>query len=290
MKLLPPLTNSWRGSFERLLRGVESDLVLCSPFVSRNGMVFVNHLLPSRFRQSGKLTVVTNLNVDNVLSQSTDPVAVRDLTRLASSSLAFHLPGLHAKVYVADSTHAIVTSGNLTGGGLNRNHEYGVELTDGPVVARIRSDLTALAGLGTVVPAPTLAHYCRIVQSHAAELSRIREQQKEQVRADLRRELASVGDELLRLRLSAGPVHTVFARTILYVLQTNGPLPTVRIHEFIQSIHPDLCDMSVDRVIDGKRFGKKWKHAVRTAQQQLKKQGKVTYGNDLWRLAVDQPR
>jgi len=52
----------------------------------------------------------------------------------------------------------------------------------------------------------------------------------------------------------------------------------------IEAIHPDLCDNSVDRVIDGKRFGKKWKHAVRTAQQQLKKQGLVRLANDRWMI------
>jgi hypothetical protein len=52
-------------------------------------------------------------------------------------------------------------------------------------------------------------------------------------------------------------------------------MPTAELHPLIQRIHPDLCDDSVDRVIDGKHFGKKWKHAVRTAQQHLKKIGKV---------------
>jgi hypothetical protein len=62
-------------------------------------------------------------------------------------------------------------------------------------------------------------------------------------------------------------------------------MATEQMHPLIQAIHPDLCDDSIDRVIDGKRFGKKWKHAVRTAQQQLKKRGVVKYEEGLWRLA-----
>jgi hypothetical protein len=62
-------------------------------------------------------------------------------------------------------------------------------------------------------------------------------------------------------------------------------MTTEDIHPLIKAIHPDLCDDSVDRVIDGKRFGKKWKHAVRTAQQQLKKRGVVRYDDGLWRFA-----
>jgi hypothetical protein len=61
-------------------------------------------------------------------------------------------------------------------------------------------------------------------------------------------------------------------------------LTTEELHPMIKAIHPDLCDDSVDRVIDGKRFGKKWKHAVRTAQQQLKKRGLICYEDGLWRL------
>jgi len=77
-------------------------------------------------------------------------------------------------------------------------------------------------------------------------------------------------------------MHTVFAQTILYLLGTLGPLTTVQLHARIAGIHPDLCDNTVDRVIDGKRFGKKWKHAVRTAQQQLKKRGVIALEEDRW--------
>ncbi len=59
-------------------------------------------------------------------------------------------------------------------------------------------------------------------------------------------------------------------------------MPTVKIHQLIQQLHPDLCDDSVDRIIDGENFGKKWKHAVRTAQQNLKKKGEVVYANGVW--------
>lgn len=88
----------------------------------------------------------------------------------------------------------------------------------------------------------------------------------------------------MRLRLAGGAVHTVFARTIEYLLRRHGPMSTKQIHPLIASIPPDLCDDSVDRVIDGKRFGKKWKHAVRTAQQQLKKKGLIEYVDGAWRL------
>ena len=87
-----------------------------------------------------------------------------------------------------------------------------------------------------------------------------------------------------RLRLARGPIHGVFAATILYLLAKHGPMPTTELHPRVQATHPDLCDDSVDRVINGQRFGKKWKHATRTAQQHLKKQGRIDLVNGKWTL------
>ncbi|MEK7270344.1 MAG: hypothetical protein AAB215_05290 [Planctomycetota bacterium] len=50
----------------------------------------------------------------------------------------------------------------------------------------------------------------------------------------------------------------------------------------IQNIHPDICDDSIDRVIDGQHFGKKWKHFVRSAQQHLKQRGEIRLQNGRW--------
>jgi hypothetical protein len=85
-------------------------------------------------------------------------------------------------------------------------------------------------------------------------------------------------------RLTEGAVHTIFAKTILYLLKLYGSLSTKQLHIMIESMHPDLCDNTIDRVIDGKRFGKKWKHAIRTAQQHLKEKGLIKLNDKLWIL------
>lgn len=79
-------------------------------------------------------------------------------------------------------------------------------------------------------------------------------------------------------------MHAVFVKTIMFLLEKHGPLSTEQLHPLIEQIHPDLCDNTVDRVIDGKSFGKKWKHAVRTAQQHLKKQQLIALVGDKWQL------
>ena len=42
--------------------------------------------------------------------------------------------------------------------------------------------------------------------------------------------------------------------------------------------------LSIDRVIDGVHFGKRWKHYVRNAQQFLKRTGRVYYDGDRWHM------
>jgi len=97
--------------------------------------------------------------------------------------------------------------------------------------------------------------------------------------------LESAQKELIKDRLNVGAVHNVFSKTILYILQRNPKgLKTANIHSEIQEIHPDLCNDEIDRVINGKSFGKKWKHAVRNSQQHLKKNGLIVLEQNKWRL------
>ncbi|RKY39994.1 MAG: hypothetical protein DRP75_00335 [Candidatus Omnitrophota bacterium] len=78
--------------------------------------------------------------------------------------------------------------------------------------------------------------------------------------------------------------NAIFSKTILDLLKERGPLSTEQIHPLIQAIHPDICDDSIDRVIDGQHFGKKWKHLVRGAQQSLKRRGLIFLKNNKWHL------
>jgi len=152
-------------------------------------------------------------------------------------------------------------------------------------VRQISEDITEYSDLGALVTAENLFEYCKV----AEKLKTTFKKQQFSIRSALQKEfehcVLSAEDNLIRLRLAGGAMHTVFAKTILYLLRRYGPMQTIDIHPKIQQIHPDLCDDSMDRIIDGKRFGKKWKHAVRTAQQQLKKQGLVRFANGRWEIS-----
>ena len=201
-----------------------------------------------------------------------------------SATVIWHLPGLHAKVYIADGKAAIITSANLTAGGLFRNYEYGVCVSRRALASRVRNDLLRFAELGGRIDRDALTIYARV----ADELRSVLREQRRSITQTIQKRFDAISrqadEHLIRQRLRGGSMHTVFTRTIEYLLACEGPLTTVELHPRIAAIHPDLCDDSIDRVIDGKRFGKKWKHAARWAQQELKRQGRATYDGKLWRL------
>jgi hypothetical protein len=282
--MVTPLGRTWKESLASLLSGAESDVLISSPYVTQRGTDFVVKNASPDMRTNGKITLLTDLSPLNVAQGATSPEAIHSLIDAFPQATVRHLPRLHAKVYVADLKQAIVTSGNLTAGGLGLNYEYGLVLDQALSVGIIRDDITEYAGLGAVIGSERIVTYRQV-----AEQTRVafREQQRTVSRAARKlfeEALRDADDELIKLRVAEGPIHSVFAKTILYLLRREGPLATEQLHPLVQEIHPDLCDDSVDRVIDDVRFGKKWKHAVRTAQQQLKKRELIELQGGLWKL------
>ena len=144
-KLLP---TNWKDDLSNLLGEAKSDLLITSPFVSRDGTKFLLQNLKSSARSNIRLRFITNLSPQNVCQGATDPDALRSLVEEIRVSNMTHLPRLHAKVYIADTKYAIITSGNLTAGGLMRNHWSGVLTTDPATVSRVRADIEGLEHLG----------------------------------------------------------------------------------------------------------------------------------------------
>jgi len=203
----------------------------------------------------------------------------RDLPRFELT----HLPSLHAKVYVADSRTAVVTSANLTPSGITGKLEYGVAFTDQPTVIEIRHDFESYALLGaTIRPSDVESLYHEIT-----ELKQAFKTAERSIRAQARRafkeKLEAARVQLLRHRVRGRTTHAILSDTILFLL-AKAPLGTTELHPLIQRLHPDICDDSIDRVIGGVHFGKRWKHYVRNAQQFLKRTERIHYDGERWRL------
>ncbi len=280
MPALELLRKDWKHRLEELVGSAQRSLFIAAPFITRPGVDVVRSSLSSGFRDQGEIQVLTCLDVLSICQGTCDPAALRSLLEGTPSSTLTHLPRLHAKVYVADDQTAIVTSGNLTSGGLVTNFEYGVTLNEPSLVRKVKNDIVEYASLGAVLGDEQLLSFCEASDRVREAFRKQTASVAKRFRAEFETQARVAEDQLIRLRLSGGASNSVFAKTIVYLLKRHGPLKTVEQHSFIRAIHPDLCDDSIDRVIDGQHFGKKWKHAVRTAQQRLKEAGLIQLGQD----------
>lgn len=274
----------WEPQFVELLSSAKNRLVLCAPYLSQAGATAVARSRATGANIGERSLILTDLSPNAVCAGATDPHALVSIRNTLRGSRVVHLPRLHAKVYVADGRRAVVTSGNLTSGGLGRNFEYGLLVSDVALASTIERDIVEYSVLGAEMDESALARYCDAATDARAAYAQQVASASRSVQRRLAVALRAADDSLIRAQLSGGALHTVFARTIAFLLRRHGPLTTQQMRPMIQQFHPDLCDDRVDRVIDGKRYGKKWKHAVRTAQQQLKKAGTAGLIDGRWQL------
>jgi hypothetical protein len=276
------LISPWIESYEAFAQAISQSALLVSPFITREPLERLTSLLKKQTLP--KIRIVTNLSVDNLLQRSTDVNAIAAFCRSVPTTTVWHLPGLHAKVYIADNTLAIVTSANLTAQGLNQNYEYGIEITDASLVAQISEDLKSYADLGSEVTLLELDQLAEISQDLYEQQIRVLSSSRQALRQEFDRRVEAAHKALMYLRAKpTESTNAIFSRTIVYLLR-NGPLSTQQLHPLIQDIHPDVCDDSIDRIINGVRFGKRWKHMVRNAQQSLQSQGIIRLKGEKWHL------
>ena len=277
------LRSPWAAHFKAFGLAIHDSALLVSPFITG----FPLRSLAEQISKVGapQVRIVTNLSANSLLQGSIDPASIAAFCRSVENVTVTHLPALHAKVYIADDTVAIVTSANLTNGGVAINYEYGVWLEGQEVVQPILVDLRAYETLGSVVTLielDALAKDCRELQDYQR---RVEESSEPILRQALWKKIEETHEALRKIRAKPGEsTHAIFARTILYLLR-RGPLTTQELHPLIQAMHPDLCDDSIDRVINDIHFGKRWKHLVRNAQQSLKDQDLIRLRTGRWQIA-----
>ena len=132
------IKSPWSDVFSEFGRSVQSRAILAAPFISSGPLADLANSFdsanPSRFE------LITNLAADSLLQGTVDSAAIANFCRSLPEAAVRHLPGLHAKMYVADNHSAIITSGNLTRSALNRSYEYGIRITEQALVRQIADD------------------------------------------------------------------------------------------------------------------------------------------------------
>lgn len=116
------------SNLQDLLRAATRSVLLCSPYVSTEGIDRVFDFLPSA--QPMELRVVTRLSPSDWANGISDPMSLAVLLELyADASWPVELTilqRLHAKVYLVDGQRCLLGSANLSGGGFDSNFELAI--------------------------------------------------------------------------------------------------------------------------------------------------------------------
>lgn len=262
-----------------LVRQATDSIFICSPYIKGYGADII--LKNARVRD---VHLLTSLDLTSVTNGSLSLDAILRLWKRFQLKVS-SLGKLHAKIYMADDRHAIITSANLTRGGLKENYEYGIVLHNALLVKGMRMDMQRYFSLGNIFEREAIEQ----IAEEADEIKALQKKVQGTPEARTLRKAFRAKEEhlqtaLLQNRVVGRTINAIFADTIQYLLDTKGPLSTAELHPLIQDIHPDICDDSIDRVINGQHFGKKWKHQVRNAQLTLKLQGKIALQDGKWVL------
>lgn len=278
------LLSPWKDEFIDVISKTRKELFISSPFINMRGVTVLSDAVQTR--SSVKMSLITNLTTQNIVNGITEPRALLELDKRFNEVKISSLGRLHAKVYLIDGKMGIITSANLTGGGLISNFEYGVLIDDKDAISAIKEDMLKYYSLGNIFDRDLL----KKINKESNKINKIRDTTKSLIKNTnlarlLRKSTESLDFELLKNRIKEGrTINAIFSDTILYLLKKKGKLSTKEIHPLIQALHPDICNDSIDRVINGQHFGKKWKHLVRDAQQSLKKKGLIYLKEKQWHL------
>lgn len=129
----------WKKEFLELVSNSKSSIKITSPFLKEN---ICNDIIKVKQTKS-KIELITKFNLNNAYRGSLDLSAIENI--INSSGKVSNYSKLHSKIYLFDDKKAVITSANLTNGGLLNNYEYGVYLDDKAVISNIVSDFNLIS-------------------------------------------------------------------------------------------------------------------------------------------------
>lgn len=132
------LINPWKTEFLELVSSSKKSIKITSPFVKNN---ICKEMLNVK-NQSTKVYLITSFKMMSVYAGALDLNALENL--LENNGIIRSYPKLHSKIYLFDNERAIITSGNLTSGGMENNFEYGIYINDREIVNIISNDFNFL--------------------------------------------------------------------------------------------------------------------------------------------------
>ncbi len=132
-------TNPWKKDFLNLVKDAQKSIKITSPFVKEN---ICREVFDIKDKQT-TFELITSFKLANVFSGSIDLSGIEYV--LDNNGIVKNYPRLHSKLYLFDENKAVITSGNLTNGGLLTNFEYGILIDNEELIANISNDFNNLS-------------------------------------------------------------------------------------------------------------------------------------------------
>jgi hypothetical protein len=261
------LKSPFEKEFRAAIRQVQRELVVSSPYINDAGTAVLFDSIDNASKKY--VHVLTNLSARNIVDNVTQPSALLKFYDTFQETTITSLPKLHAKVYIVDETAAIITSANLTYGGLH-NFEYGILTDDTDTIKSIKQDILDYSSLGNVFDKVFLTN----IEKASRNIAKIKIKREKRQSSELEKLLSETEEKiefnLLENSIKGVSRNQIFVKTITYLLSKFGHLKLNAIYEFVKEIHPVLCnDDVIFRAFGskhyGKKFGIKWQHDVRSA-------------------------
>lgn len=132
------LTTPWKNELLELIADSEQSIKITSPFVKES---ICRELINAK-KSNAEVYLITSFRLPSIYSGSLDLSALELI--MSNKGRVKNFSKLHSKIYLFDDKQAVITSSNLTAGGLLKNFEYGI-LTDDPnIISEICKDFQSL--------------------------------------------------------------------------------------------------------------------------------------------------
>lgn len=133
------LKTPWKNKFLKLVAESKESIKMTSPFVKEN---ICNELIDVKNKKS-KIELYTSFKLMNIYSGGLDLSGLKSI--INDNGIVRNKSRLHSKIYLFDCKRVIITSGNLTNGGLLNNYEYGIYTEDKSIVNQVVEDFYSLS-------------------------------------------------------------------------------------------------------------------------------------------------
>jgi len=133
------LKTPWKDKLMELVSNSNNSIKITSPFVKEN---VCNELLSLK-NEKTSLELITSFKMMNIYTGSLDLIGLENIIK--NNGVVKNFSKLHSKIYLFDDQKAIITSGNLTNGGLLNNYEYGIYTENIEIVSKVVDDFTSIS-------------------------------------------------------------------------------------------------------------------------------------------------